>query len=282
MATLGSLRTYTRMVNILRKAFDIPDGEIEFLKDSQKVIDWIEGSKYALNSKKAIYIAIVGTLKSEDGYDLQPYRDQMDKYNKEVVANYNEQTLSKSEETKYLPWTEILEAVEKARVAVEDVWTLQEYVVLSLYTLMPPVRLDYGEMKVVPVEPDEPVGNYLVWSAQHKKPYFYFSDYKTFKVYGVMRIKLCPALVKVLEEWLAYPDQYLLVDRSGSPLGAVALGQLIISTFQKHCGKKVGVSMLRHSYISYVRAKELPIKKSDALAHQMMHSPKMSMIYRKL
>ena len=130
MATLGSLRTYTRMVNILRKAFDIPDGEIEFLKDSQKVIDWIEGSKYALNSKKAIYIAIVGTLKSEDGYDLQPYRDQMDKYNKEVVANYNEQTLSKSEETKYLPWTEILEAVEKARVAVEDVWTLQEYVVL--------------------------------------------------------------------------------------------------------------------------------------------------------
>ena len=279
MATLGSLRTYTRMINILRKAFDIPDGEIEFLKDSQKVIDWIESSKYALNSKKAIYIAIVGTLKSEDDYDLQPYRDQMDKYNKEVVASYNEQTLSKSEETKYLLWTEILDAVEKARVAVEDVWTLQEYVVLSLYTLMPPVRLDYGEMKVVPVEPDEPVGNYLIWG---KKPYFYFSDYKTSKVYGVMRIKLCPALVKVLEEWLAYPDQYLLVDRSGSPLGAVALGQLIISTFQKHCGKKVGVSMLRHSYISYVRAKELPIKQSDALAHQMMHSPKMSMIYRKI
>jgi len=267
------------MINILRKAFDIPDGEIEFLKDSQKVIDWIESSKYALNSKKAIYIAIVGTLKSDETYDLKPYRDQMDKYNKEVVANYNEQTLSKSEETKYLPWTEILDAVEKARVAVEDVWTLQEYVILALYTLMPPVRLDYGEMKVVPVEPAEPVGNYLVWS---KKPYFYFSDYKTFKVYGVMKIQLCPALVKVLEEWLAYPDQYLLVDRSGSPLGAVALGQLIISTFQKHCGKKVGVSMLRHSYISYVRAKELPIKKSDALAHQMMHSPKMSMIYRKI
>ena len=282
MATLGSLRTYTRMINILRKAFDIPDGEIEFLKDSQKVIDWIEGSKYALNSKKAIYIAIVGTLKSDESFDLEPYRSKMDSYNKEVVANYETQTLSKSEETKYLPWTQILDAVEKARVAVEDIWTLQEYVILALYTLMPPVRLDYGEMKVVPVEPDQPVGNYLVWSAQHKKPYFYFSDYKTFKVYGVMKIQLCPALVKVLEEWLAYPDQYLLVDKQGGPLGAVALGQLIISTFHKHCGKKVGVSMLRHSYISYVRAKELPIKKSDALAHQMMHSPKMSMIYRKI
>jgi len=279
MATLGSLRTYTRMINILRKAFELPDDNIEFLKDTQKVIDWIESSKYAVNSKKAIYIAIVGTLKSVEGYDLEPYRSKMDSYNKEVVANYETQTLSKSEETKYLPWTQILDAVEKARVAVEDVWTLQEYVILSLYTLMPPVRLDYGEMKIVPVEPAEPVGNYLVWG---KKPYFYFSDYKTFKVYGVMKIQLCAALVKVLEEWLAYPNQYLLEDRSGNPLGAVALGQLIISTFQKHCGKKVGVSMLRHSYISYIRAKELPIKKSDALAHQMMHSPKMSMIYRKL
>jgi len=279
MATLGSLRTYTRMINILRKAFGLPDDDIEFLKDTQKVIDWIEGSKYAVNSKKAIYIAIVGTLKSIDGYDLQPYRSKMDTYNKEIVANYETQTLSKSEETKYLPWAEILDAVEKARVAVEDVWTLQEYVILALYTLMPPVRLDYGEMKIVPVEPAEPVGNYLVWG---KKPYFYFSDYKTFKVYGVMKIHLCPALVKVLEEWLAYPNQYLLEDRSGNPLGAVALGQLIISTFQKHCNKKIGVSMLRHSYISYIRAKELPIKTSDALAHQMMHSPKMSMIYRKL
>jgi hypothetical protein len=206
----------------------------------------------------------------------------MDTYNKEVVANYETQTLSKSEETKYLPWKDILDTLEKARLAVEDVWTLQEYVILALYTLMPPVRLDYGEMKIVPVEPSEPVGNYLVWSAQHKTPYFYFSDYKTFKVYGVMKIQLRPALIEVLEEWLAYPTQYLLEDRSGNPLGSVMLGQLIISTFHKHCGKKVGVSMLRHSYISHIRAKELPIKKSDALAHQMMHSPKMSMIYRKL
>jgi len=279
MATLGSLRSYTRMINILRKAFALPEDDLEFLKDTQKVIDWIESSKYALNSRKAIYIAIVGTLKAQEGYDLTPYRTKMDSYNKEVTANYETQQLTAVEEGKYLPWNEILDAVEKARLAVEDVWTLQEYIILALYTMMPPVRLDYGEMKVVPVEPAEPVGNYLVWS---KKPYFYFSDYKTFKVYGVMRIQLKPALVDELEEWLRYPDQYLLVDRSGNPLGAVALGQLIISTFQKHCGKKIGVSMLRHSYISYVRAKELPIKQSDALAHQMMHSPKMSMIYRKL
>jgi len=144
---------------------------------------------------------------------------------------------------------------------------------------MLPVRLDYGDMKVVAVEPAEPVGNYLVWG---RKPYFYFSDYKTFKVYGVIRIKLRSALIDVLEEWLPYSGEHLLVDRSGGALGPVALGQLIISTFQKHCGKKVGVSMLRHSYISYIRAKELPIKQSDALAHQMMHSPKMSMIYRKI
>lgn len=279
MATIGSLRNYIRSINILRKAFGIPDNELEFLKDSKKVIDWIESSKYALNSRKAIYIAIVGTLKSVDGYDIEPYRLQMDLANKQVTETYQSQALSESEQTKYLPWSQILDAVEKARVAVEDVWTLQEYIVLALYTLQAPARLDYGEMKVVPVEPANPVGNYLVWS---KKPYFYFSEYKTFKVYGVMKIQLAPALVKALEEWLAYPDSYLLVDRAGGPLGAVALGQLIISTFEKHCSKKIGVSILRHSYISHVRSKELPIKQSDALARMMMHSPQMSVIYRKI
>jgi len=279
MATLGSLRTYTRSLNILRKAFGLPDDDIDFLKDSQKVIDWIESSKYALNSKKAIYIAIVATLKSVDGSNVQPYRQQMDKANTQVSDNYNDQTLSKSEETKYLPWSQILDAVEKARLAVEDIWTLQEYVLLALYTLQAPARLDYGEMKVVLVEPINPVGNYLVWS---KKPYFYFSEYKTFKVYGVMKIELSPALVKVLNDWLPYTYQHLLEDKSGRCMGSIMTGQLLISTFEKHCGKKIGVSMIRHSYISHVRAAELPIKKSDALARMMMHSPKMSVIYRKI
>ena len=279
MATLGSLRTYTRMINILRKAFGLPDDNIEFLKDSKKVIDWIEGSKYAVNSKKAIYIAIVGTLKAQEGYDLQPYRSQMDTYNKQVVANYETQTLSALEETKYLEWSKILDAVEKARVAVEDVWTLQEYLILCLYTMIPPVRLDYGNMLIVRTEPSEITGNYLILS---KNPYFLFSDYKTFKVYGVMRIQIPKVLYDIIDLMLPFTTQYLLEDRSGAPLGAVALGQLIISIFQRHANKKVGVSMLRHSYISHIRAKELPIKKSDALAHQMMHSPKMSMIYRKI
>lgn len=279
MATLGSLRNYKRSIDILRKAFEIPEDDLEFLKDSKKVIDWIESSKYALNSRKAIYIAIMGTLKSHEGFDLTLYRQQMDSANTLVSDNYNNQVLSASEETKYLPWAEILHAVEKARLAVEDIWTLQEYILLALYTLQAPARLDYGEMKVVTVEPTLPVGNYLVWT---KKPYFYFGEYKTFKVYGVMKIQLSPALVQVLNEWLPYIYQHLLETRQGTPLGGIASGQLLISTLQKHCGKKIGVSILRHSYISFVRGKELPIKQSDALARMMMHSPRMSVVYRKL
>ena len=279
MATLGSLRTYTRMINILRKAFNIPDDELEFLKDSQKVIDWIESSKYAINSKKAIYIAIVGTLKTIEGYDITLYRTQMDKYNKQIVENYNDQVLSVTEAAKYLPWTEILEAVEKARLDVSDVWMLQEYLILCLYTMMPPVRLDYGDMLICDSEPPKLKGNYIILS---KKPYFLFSDYKTFKTYGVIRTPICRELLDVIYKWLPFTDTHLLLDRSGDPLTAIQLGQLIISIFQKHCNKNVGVSILRHSYISWIRGSEMPIKKSDALARQMHHSPKMSQQYRKI
>lgn len=278
MATLGSLRTYTRMINILRKAFDAPEGDLEFLKDSQKVIDWIESSKYALNSKKAIYIAVVGTLKTLD-YDITLYRSQMDKHNKQISDNYNDQVLSVAEAAKYLPWTTILETVEKARASTSDVWTLQEYLILCLYTMLPPVRLDYGDMLVCDSEPPKLEGNYLILS---KKPYFLFSDYKTFKTYGVIRTPVPRGLLDVIYKWLPFTDTHLLLDRSGDPLSGIQLGQLLISIFQKHCDKNVGVSILRHSYISFVRGSELPIKKSDALARQMHHSPKMSQQYRKL
>ena len=145
---------------------------------------------------------------------------------------------------------------------------------------MPPARLDYGEMKIVLVEPAKLVGNYLILDTH---PYFLFSDYKTFSTYGILRNPIPPQLLKVIRNYIEFSDEYLLISKTeGGPLGDVALGQLIISIFQKHCKKNIGVSILRHSYISHLRAKEMPIVESNKLAHQMMHSPKMSMIYRKL
>ena len=279
---MATLRSYTRSLNILRKALDAQDDDLTFLKDYEMVINWIEGSKYALNSKKTIYIAVVASIKSIDEYAeaCLKYREKMDSLNKAVQTGYEAQTLSVSETAKWLPWSEILKVVETARLAIEDCWSLQEYLILALYTMIPPVRLDYGSMMIVPVEPAKPVGNYLVLDSH---PYFLFADYKTFSTYGILRNPIPPALLKVIKEWIEFSDEYLLISKTeGGPLGDVALGQLIISIFQKHCKKNIGVSILRHSYISYLRAKEMPVRQSDKLAKQMMHSPKMSMIYRKL
>tara|TARA_R110000868_G_scaffold317063_1_gene577909 strand:+ start:737 stop:1576 length:840 start_codon:yes stop_codon:yes gene_type:complete len=279
---MATLRSYTRSLNILRKALDAQDDDLTFLKDYEMVINWIEGSKYALNSKKTIYIAVVASIKSIDEYAeaCLKYREKMDSLNKAVQTGYEAQTLSVSETAKWLPWSEILKVVETARLAIEDCWSLQEYLILALYTMIPPVRLDYGSMMIVPVEPAKPVGNYLVLDSH---PYFLFADYKTFSTYGILRNPIPPALLKVIKEWIEFSDEYLLISKTeGGPLGDVALGQLIISIFQKHCKKNIGVSILRHSYISYLRAKEMPVRQSDKLAKQMMHSPKMSMIYRKI
>jgi hypothetical protein len=279
---MATLRSYTRSLNILRKALDAPDDDLTFLKDYEMVINWIEGSKYALNSKKSIYIAVVSSIKNLDGFEnaCLKYREKMDSYNTTVQTNYETQQMSESEAAKWLPWSDILDVVETARVAVEDCWSLQEYLILALYTMVPPVRLDYGEMKVVAAEPQDINGNYIVLKP---KPYFLFSDYKTFSNYGVIRTNIPAPLLKVIQNWIEFSDEYLLIDRhTGGPLGAVPLGQLIIAIFQKHCKKNIGVSILRHSYISHLRAKEMPIVESNKLAMAMHHSPKMSMLYRKL
>jgi integrase len=145
---------------------------------------------------------------------------------------------------------------------------------------MPPVRLDFAEMKIVKEEPTEHGANYLVLS---DKPYFLFTDYKTYKTYGAQRTPLPPALYDVIQEWIALADpEYLLLSSNGLSMKEWELGQTIIKVFEKYSGKSVGVSILRHSYISWMRKTELSFKASQDLAQQMGHSQMMSVLYRKI
>lgn len=273
--------TYERSLTLLRKVLS---GEgLEFLAEHARVIGWIESSKYKPNSRKVLYIAIVSTLKSKNLYPeaLPIYKAKLDALNRQVTEENEEQALTPEEQAKYADWPTILNAVEeKVFPAVCDLTTFQEYLIVSLYTLMPPLRLDYAEMKVVADEPEKPEGNYLVMA---KKPYFLLTQYKTARRYGNQRLEAPKKLVGILKEWRTMQDtDYLLVSpASNNPMPAWELGQTITKVFEKHLGKSVGVNVLRHSYITWMRKDELAPKKSNALSKSMLHSVAMSQFYRR-
>lgn len=281
MASPYTSATYERAITTLRTGLKVAEG-LEFLENAPAVIAWIDASKYATNSRKTFYIAVVSTLKKNNLYPdaLAAYRVKMDSLNHEIAVKAESQEMTEVEKAKYMEWPQILEVYERIRQAACDLQTFQEYLIVSLYVLQPPVRLDYGEMRIVTKEPTEHGANYLVLS---KKPYFLFTDYKTYKTHGAQRTPLVPALCDVIREWRAMvDDEYLLIASNGLPLKADDLGQIIIRIFEKHANKSVGVGVLRHSYASWMRRNELSFKESKQLASQMGHSQTMSALYRRL
>jgi hypothetical protein len=256
---------------------------LAFLEHSTAVIDWIDNSDYALNSKKLYYIALVSTLKANNLFPeaLAAYKVRMDDLNLQSITIMKDQSLSPAEQHKYMEWPDILEAYERIRLAVCDLQTFQEYLIVSLYILVPPERLDYASMRIVSEEPLEHGANYLVWG---DKPYFLMTNYKTYKKYGARRSPPLPkALCDIIKEWRSMvDDEYLLIAPDGRPMPEWLLGQTIISVFEKYTGKKVGANILRHSYASWMRKGELSFKESAALAQAMGHSQAMSALYRKI
>lgn len=279
--------TYERSLATLRKKLNVPAG-LEFLEDTQLVINYIDSSDYSTNTKKTFYIAIYSTLKKNNTAPsiLEKYKARMDALNKQVGDKAKDQELSPAEQTKYLEWPQILEVYEKIRLAVNDPQSYQDYLIISLYVLMPPVRLDYAEMKVVTIPPKNPTSNYLVWPLGATKPYFVFTEYKTAKTYGVSQSNPLPQeLCDIIRTWRALvDDEYLLIggNSDGLPMKASELGQRIIRIFEKYSGKSIGVNILRHSYESWVRRNEMTFRESAEIARQMMHSETMSQLYRRL
>lgn len=273
--------TYERAINRVRVALKAADG-LDFLNDTAAVFNWIDNAPYSLNSRKTHYIAIYSTLKKAEAPSniLDIYKARMDALNKEASDKMKEQKLSPAEEAKYMEWPDILETREKIRLAIHDIESFQDYLIVCLYTMVRPMRLDYAEMQIVSEEPAEHGANYLIWSS---KPYFFFTDYKTYTKYGVERVVLSPELCDVIREWQdLVDDSYLLMGLSGLPMKDWELGQRIISIFEKHANKSVGVNILRHSHSSWMRRGELSFKESAELARQMGHSQQMSALYRRI
>jgi hypothetical protein len=276
--------TYKRSLETLRKGLGAGEGLSFLTNDPDKVISWIESSKYAMNTKKLFFITIVSTLTKTA---VQPegvvakYRAKMDELNKKSKAEQMAQKLSPAEESKFVEWPEIIKCLnDKIRPAVKDLTSFQEYLIISLYCLTPPVRLDYANMRVVTEHPAKPEGNYLVLD---KNPHFLFTQYKTSAKYGEQVNPVPPKLLDIIEEWRSMTDsEYLLIDSKNRPMTEWMLGQTIIKVFEKYLGKPVGASMLRHSYVSWSRQNELSLKKSRDLAASMMHSPHMNQTYRRI
>ena len=152
----------------------------------------------------------------------------------------------------------------------------RDYVLLSLYVLQAPLRNDYANVPIVSGQPDS--GNYLLYPACILK----LRDYKTSRTYGELDINFSQDLTRVVSEFInRYDCKWLIPNMDGTPMSENQISKRMFEIFETGMKKHIGISQLRHIYISHMRAGEMSLKKKKELASSMTHSVGMNEKYRR-
>jgi hypothetical protein len=274
-----------------------PFKTLTFLKKTEEIEKML--SDYAPNTQKSIFAAVTSVLSLCK--DKPTYKKVYTHYYEKMMGSakaINEAHPDKSEKTEkekanWVDWEEVIKKKDDLGKAVHDnnksklltpeaFSTLLSYLVLSLYTDVQPRRnQDYVDMWVVQHSKSVNVDdlptdkNYLVIVG--KKPtQFIFNRYKTAKKYGPQHINIPTPLADVITLYLKHhplakgnkakaTEFKFLVSADGTPLTAT---NTITRILNKVFGKKVGSSMLRHSFLS----SKYDIHEMEADAAAMGHS----------
>jgi hypothetical protein len=285
-----TLATYNRLLDELRTKFDAPVGDLKFTKQTQEIIAYVEGLDKSYASKKLYYAVLVSVLR-----DLKTgktkllreaetaYRTKMIEYNTRLGEIAQQQEMSEREIGIWVCWEDVLDAHRKLKAAAEgnlqDKKLYKEYVILSLYVLIPPLRSDYSPVRITATE-DGQKDNKLVVDSSGVS--LVLHDYKTAKQYGVQRLTFPIELENIIRHWLTLETSGFLFSVNGKAASESWLSGQVRNIMLRLTGKASGINILRHSYITYMRRGEQPVIAQNSLAASMLHSNGMSQLYRRI
>jgi len=220
------------------------DGDMDFLLDYDTVHHWIEELGLSASSKKTYYIAIHHTIENLKDPQFSVVAKQ---YDTDMMAYIKKtQREPKKKGIDSITWNEILEIRKTlAQKALKDPKNfLLDYVILCMYTYLPPSRCEYVRMKVFKATTAVDESNYIL--LKERSAMIVYSDHAS--------IKAPYPLVKVLHTWSAFSESpYLFVKVDGKPMLKNTLSQRILSIFQRETKKKLGINAIRKAYVSSVR-----------------------------
>jgi len=288
--TESSADAYLRTLMILNGK--TPFKNLAFLRNVEEITKSLEG--YAPSTQKNILGAISSVLSICSG---PLYKKLYRTYGEKLKEKHSELTEARGdtmektpkEKENWIEWSEVSKKRDELKEQVEkfigqraltssQYEKLLMYLMLSLYTYLPPRRnLDYQQMYVVKKWSDKlPTDrNYLDLTGNR----FVFNRFKTVKSSGVQTSDIPEELQTIIRQYLKHHalarttkgkgvEFIFLAKQDGTPMTA---SNGITRVLNKLFGKKVGSSMLRHSYLSqkYGPVLEEMRADADAMAHDM-------------
>jgi integrase len=248
--TKSSLKTYESILrNLYEKIFGSDDEKTYDLKkfdtEVKKVIKFLKD--IPSNKRKTILSALVVITDNKEYRELM--LDDIKDYNKAEAKQEKTQEQSDNwiekediEKVYKMLYNDAKLLYKKETINPSDFQDIQNFIIMSLFGgfYIPPRRSkDYVNFKIKNI--DKKTDNYI------DKNELVFNSYKTAKTYGEQRLELPKELKTILNKWIKInPTEYLLFDISFNKLSNVKLNQRLNKLF----GKKVGVNMMRKSYLS--------------------------------
>jgi hypothetical protein len=273
-----------RLVNITGKDVDW------IMTNCQKTIEIMEENNIKEpQSKKALINSILTLfkhgppgLKKKMNKAYKCWFSAFSKVNQVAQNKYDTLTASDKQVDVYVPWVDII----KKRDEIEK--DSDAYLLLCLYTMIPPARSDLNKIKIFlhksPSETDvkdEP--NFLMINKDGSMKLVY-NEFKSKSKKLQKYEKVLPKnLVEVIETSLKNkPRDYLIVSpRNGLPyVNANSFTKYFNRMLETVFGKKLTTNTLRHSFVNSINFQNLTPLEKEVLANDMMHSPEMFDRYR--
>jgi integrase len=178
------------------------------------------------------------------------------KYAKMVRDDYDSNEPSEKQRAAFVEWPEVL----RIRETLPD----KDKLLLSMYTAIPPARVDYYAVELLDEEPKNPdKGNYIVVPDS----LLVLNDYKTAKSLGQLRTDL----PEYIMQQIPAEQKYLFEGKKGQPYKKRSYNQWANARL-RHIfgGKPVSLTSLRHWYATSEKGGTLADLKRNARA--MGHS----------
>lgn len=299
----SSARIYVSNLNRVSEAITgSPYNSNEFLKDFDKVKLFL--GKLSNSVQKNVVSAILVAITKSKLVPVKGFTETYELYNMHLKDLYTatekvENQKSVRECANWLEWDDIINITDKKRKIIKSAGLnstsksgitgvnfelLQQYVILSLYTMLPPKRLEYGDMEII----SEIEFNKLSDKEKEKKAYLViYSKVKKYFAFGIdtlkshndinvfEKIEIPKDLNKVLNVWLNYnKSKYLLLNEHGNILTRNGLTRQLLKIFEPY-GKSISSQMIRKVYLSDINRDMFERQAKEAeICRKMNHSRK--------
>ncbi len=273
----SSIENYTTNIKKLSEYLNIKKFTVKYLKDYETVIEFLENkSEFSLATKKNYATSILVVIKTDKTFNEETI-EAYTKYHKKLaniqVESYYDNNMNAKEKDNWISIDEIVAKIASLKKVLDNKKTkldsknvidlYQQYVILNLYTLSPPLRNDYaGEMLLLKSETEGGKGkksgtdvNVNCNKIVLDKKELTLCDYKTSKTYGKKVIILSDDLIDILNSWLAIrkehdiKSKYLLIKITNYDeyMSKNLLTKYLNKIFHP---KKVSSTILRKVYLS--------------------------------